>query len=98
MREADGMSLPCGKCKATPKPRPPREDKKTPLAQLAAKEFYATLQAKRTRLDANQLDFAWNSAVEVVRKNLRTSWMVERKPLDGSIDPPPEVSVFGEKE
>lgn len=52
---------------------------KTPLAQLAAKEFYDILQAKGARVDSARLDLAWNKAVEAVSRHLRTSWMVERE-------------------
>ena len=55
----------------------PSKDNKTPLAQAAAKEFYDTLRANGKRMDQAQLDLAWNNAVEVVKRNLRTAWMVD---------------------
>lgn len=65
----------------------------SPLAKAAKEVFHEVLRAKGRRLDQACLEDAWERVVETVLKE-------SKKPpvkLDGSIDPPPDTSVFGKK-
>lgn len=69
-----------------------RKQMLTPKARKAADAFYKTFRETGRPVDKKTWELAWERVVEACRSG------EPPVKLDGSKEPPPEVSVFGEKE